>query len=143
MTDQESAEAIVRQNNPTFTIQEWENGEWTNRVVSPDESPDEYEAMIADRVPITAVGKDRIVAGEVNLTLRRQFVTGMRKLRSNLQTLESTHPTGPNWSGMTAVQRQEATRVGLADVTQGILWLGNVLRDSGIFRPDDEDADLI
>lgn len=119
-------EARLRADHPTITI--IENG------IPRTLSALEYEAQISEWVAATLALETRQQDRADARSRRDQFVTGMGRLRSNLEVLRNTSTTDMNWSAMTAAQRTEATRVGLADATQAIIWLGGVL---GELRQDE------
>jgi hypothetical protein len=140
MADRAAIEAQIRAENPYFLGREKSpGGSAVEYVMSPDEFPEEYEARIAEQVEAAVEFAEKQDVDEEQTALRRQFRIGMVRLESNLDVLRGTAESGPNWTTLTAAQRIEALRQGLIDVTQGLVWLGDVMRDSGVFRPEDDE----
>jgi hypothetical protein len=136
----DNREDRIRQENPTFPITMYDADNVPRFVnVNPDEFPEWYEELIAERIAWASDADALISEEQDRRVLRRQFMSGMSRLESNLTVLRGTATSGPNWPTLTTAQRQEALRQGLIDVTQGQLWLANVLKNSGIFSREDEE----
>lgn len=129
----DAMKALVRAENPTFP--ESFNGKRVDITAQSD--PAGYE----ERVTFQAqwrLDRQAIDASEANgKTRRKQFVSGMARLRENLRVLLSTSTTNPNWSAMNAAQRTEALRQVAIDSTQAILWIGEILQDFGQIDQED------
>lgn len=123
MTTRAEMEAIVAAEHPYFI--DSENG--GEVIISPEEFPGWYKELKSNLVTIRLAGEAMETTRSVVVSRRRQFRKAMVKLGENHAALRGN-------GALTAA----AQRTMLADVTQGVLLLGDILRDSGIFSPDDD-----
>jgi hypothetical protein len=114
-------------------------------LLDADTTPEEYEANIAEQVAAYIEGEARQAIEDEHAALRRQFRTGMAQLETNVTLLQA----GITRLRDTSIALNSAQlRSALADVAEtsltvnrGMIWLGTILRNSGIFTADDDAGD--
>jgi hypothetical protein len=115
MTDPATIEQRIRSENPWFPVSEGS----ASYTVSPDELPEIYEAMIADRVAMTLSAEAEAAEETQQRTRRQQFITGMTVLRADWAKLDDETQT---------VSQLEFRRM-LKRCVRGVLLLGEIMQD--------------
>jgi len=94
---------------------------------------------VAEEAYIEKAEEQKVVEAEKR-TRRQQVLAAVVELQSNLEVLTNTSTTKPNWVALSGTQRQEALRLGMIDLHRDFLGLISILKDQGVFRPDDENG---
>lgn len=97
--------------------------------VQRDTTLSEYNAMADDRAQGWLEEDARIQTQAVKEAKAQQFSTGMKTLRDNLTFMKGLSAN----TNLTGAQ----VKKGMIDTTESLIWLGETLRDYGVFRWDD------
>lgn len=92
MSDPTTIEQRVRAENPWFAVSEG-GASWT---VSPEEFPDEYEAMIADRVVLAIQAEAATIAETERRSTRDQVRLALATLTADLEEASTDFAALPN-----------------------------------------------
>jgi hypothetical protein len=130
METREQVEARLRMEYPHFTVSEGD----VSYNIYPDELPEIYEEMLSDRVQSVLDAQEASAIEQAKVGKTAQFSSGMKTLRDNLIFLNNLkNPDGTLKRNLTPAELHK----GMSDNTRSLIWLGEVLRDYGVFTWDD------
>ena len=117
----EQIDAAIRDEFPAFPVSEGKAA----FTVSPDELPEVYEAMVADRVRLELAAQEEAGADFTHEQMLRQFVDGMETLRNDLGIVQNRIANNTNLT-------QAEIRIGFRDLLQAVIWIGDRIGDGKI-----------